>query len=229
MPVYQLSKDLWFPPVEEAEEGIIAVGGDLSVERLLMAYESGIFPWYGPEDPIIWWSPDPRFVLYPRKLKVSKSMKQLFKKQRFSVSLNKCFEKVLKNCASVSRVNQMSETWLNNELISSFVQLHERNHAISVEVWEEEELVGGLYGMIIGKVFSGESMFYKRSNASKYGFIALVNYLKNKGLEMIDCQTHSKHLESLGGEMLSRSKFIKVLEKNKALNNLIDNKVYLLK
>ena len=203
---------LYFPPVEKANsEGILAIGGDLSVERLLYAYESGVFPWFSQGDPIVWWSPDPRFVLYPEKIKVSKSMKQLFKKQAFRVSFDTCFEEVITNCSSIKRKGQYG-TWITDELKVSCLKLHELGYAHSVEVWHESDLVGGLYGVALGKCFFGESMFSKMSNASKYGFITLTKILQEKGFKIIDCQVHTNHLESLGAEFIRRWQFMEELE-----------------
>lgn len=204
---------MYFPPIEEAdEEGIVAIGGDLSTERLLLAYKSGIFPWFSPGDPIVWWSPDPRFVLYPEKIKISKSMKQLFKKQSFKVSLDLCFEDVITNCSAIRRKGQEG-TWITNEMKKAYQKLHKLGYAHSVEVWQEDNLVGGLYGVALGRCFFGESMFSKVSNASKYGFITLVQALREKGFKMIDCQVYTEHLESLGAELVERRRFKEELEK----------------
>ncbi|GAB4125354.1 MAG: leucyl/phenylalanyl-tRNA--protein transferase [Raineya sp.] len=213
MSYHFLNKQLYFPPIEEAdEEGIVAIGGDLSTERLLLAYKSGIFPWFSPGDPIVWWSPDPRFVLYPEKIKISKSMKQLFKKQSFKVSLDLCFEDVITNCSAIRRKGQEG-TWITNEMKKAYQKLHKLGYAHSVEVWQEDNLVGGLYGVALGRCFFGESMFSKVSNASKYGFITLVQALREKGFKMIDCQVYTEHLESLGAELVERRRFKEELEK----------------
>ncbi|MFN3315810.1 MAG: leucyl/phenylalanyl-tRNA--protein transferase, partial [Raineya sp.] len=220
MSYYVLNKTLYFPSVERAcKEGIVAIGGDLSVERLLLAYQSGIFPWFSPGDPIVWWSPNPRFVLYPEKIKVSKSMKQLFKKQFFRVSFDTCFEEVITNCANIKREGQ-SGTWITKEMKKSYCELHNLGYAHSVEVWQDENLVGGLYGVALGKIFFGESMFSKVSNASKYGFITLTRLLQEKGFKLIDCQVHTEHLESLGAEFIERWHFIEELEQAIAHPNL---------
>ena len=213
MTYHFLSKNLYFPPIEEAnEEGILAIGGDLSTERLLLAYASGIFPWFSPGDPIVWWSPDPRFVLYPEKIRVSKSMKQLFKKHFFRVSLDSCFEDVIANCSSIRREGQ-SGTWITDEMKEAYRKLYELGYAHSVEVWQDDKLVGGLYGVALGKCFFGESMFSKVSNASKYGFITLTQLLKEKDFKIIDCQVYTEHLESLGAEFVERKHFKGELEK----------------
>lgn len=203
-----------FPPVEtSSSEGILAIGGDLSVKRLVKAYNNGIFPWYDSSQPIIWWSPDPRMVLFPEKLKISKSMKQLLRKNAFEVSFNQEFKQVIGNCANINRQGQ-DGTWITGELQEAFIELHELGFAISVEVWQEENLVGGLYGIYLRekRVFCGESMFSKVSNASKFGFIKLVEKLKNEGVKLVDCQVYTSHLESLGAEEISRKEFISFLK-----------------
>ncbi|MEY3320954.1 MAG: hypothetical protein RLZZ417_537 [Bacteroidota bacterium] len=209
-----LNRNLWFPNVEEStEEGIVAVGGDLSVERLILAYSKGIFPWYSDDSPILWWSPDPRFVLFPSQLKVAKSMRPLFNKNRFRVTFDQNFEEVIKNCQKIDREDQPG-TWITPDMLAAYIKLHERGYAHSVEVWLEKDLVGGLYGISLGKVFYGESMFAKVSNASKFGFITLVNKLKKKGFLIIDCQQETKHLESLGATSIPRKDFIDILNNN---------------
>lgn len=209
-----LNRNLWFPNVEEStEEGIVAVGGDLSVERLILAYSKGIFPWYSDDSPILWWSPDPRFVLFPSQLKVAKSMRPFFNKNRFRVTFDQNFEEVIKNCQKIDREDQPG-TWITPDMLAAYIKLHERGYAHSVEVWLEKDLVGGLYGISLGKVFYGESMFAKVSNASKFGFITLVNKLKKKGFLIIDCQQETKHLESLGATSIPRKDFIDILNNN---------------
>lgn len=207
MPLYLLDENLWFPPVEEAlEDGLLAVGGDLSTERLLLAYHSGIFPWYSEDIPM-WWSPDPRFVLFPNELKVSKSMKGLLKKETFSFTTNKAFEEVIYNCQQKDREGQ-DGTWITREVLEAYTKLHHLGHAHSAEAWLEGKLVGGLYGIRLGKAFFGESMFSHVSNASKYAFIKYVQLLQTDGTELIDCQVYTEHLESLGARMISRTDFI---------------------
>ncbi|WP_339648541.1 leucyl/phenylalanyl-tRNA--protein transferase [uncultured Salegentibacter sp.] len=203
-----------FPPISEADEqGLLAIGGDLSIPRLIYAYNHGIFPWYDDSQPVLWWSPDPRMVLFPEKLKVSKSMKKLFKKEAFKVTFDTDFERVIEACAEIRREGQHG-TWITPEIIKSYRELHEFNLARSVEVWQDDKLVGGLYGIYLKEqqVFCGESMFARVSNASKYGFITLVNQLKDEGVKLIDCQVYTKHLESLGAEEISRARFLKYLE-----------------
>jgi leucyl/phenylalanyl-tRNA---protein transferase len=207
MPLSALNKELVFPPVHLAEpDGLLAMGGDLSVERLLLAYRSGIFPWFDGETPL-WWCPDPRFVLFPEELKVSKSMKQLLKKNAFQFSINKAFAEVISNCKTTARKDQDS-TWITQEVKIAYIKLHELGYAHSAEVWLNNELVGGCYGVRLGHVFFGESMFSKQSNASKYAFIQYVEQLKKESVQLIDCQVYTAHLESLGARMIPRTEFI---------------------
>ncbi len=203
--LYLLTDKLEFPDVSTADfDGWLAKGGDLSVERLSLAYSKGIFPWFNEGEAIQWWAPDPRFVIFPEELKVSKSMKQLFKKNAFQVTVNNCFNAVITNCAKAKRKDQPG-TWITQQMIEAYINLHHAGKALSVEVWKNNELVGGLYGVVVGNgVFSGESMFAKVSNASKYGFI---HFVQSRNYELIDCQTHSNHLESLGGRFISRVEF----------------------
>ena len=212
--MHVLGLEIIFPSIENSDaDGLLAVGGDLSPERLLLAYRSGIFPWYEKDQPILWWSPDHRMVLFPQHLKVSKSMRQLFRKEAFKVTYNQDFEAVIQNCAAVKREGQ-NGTWITDEMISAYIQLHEQGFATSVEVWEDDELVGGLYGIYLKEkqIFCGESMFTKVSNASKYGFISLVEKLKNEGLRLIDCQVYTPHLESLGACEIHREEFLTYLK-----------------
>ncbi|GAA4804277.1 leucyl/phenylalanyl-tRNA--protein transferase [Litoribaculum gwangyangense] len=207
--MHYLNENIWFPNVNEAtKDGLLAIGGDLSVERLLLAYKSGIFPWFEYEEPILWWSPNPRFVLFPDKLKVSKSMKQILRNNNFVVTLNKDFKAVITECSKVERDGQAG-TWITKNMISAYVKLHELGFAKSIEVWNENRLVGGLYGVDLGNgVFSGESMFTKESNASKLGFI---NFIQNSNYNLIDCQVYTPHLESLGAEEISRDSFMRYI------------------
>jgi leucyl/phenylalanyl-tRNA---protein transferase len=210
--MYELTQKLWFPPVEEATvDGLVALGGDLSIERLLLAYRSGIFPWYDGDVPL-WWCPDPRFVLFPNELKISKSMQQVMRKQSFDFVFNQHFEQVMRQCMQIKREHE-DGTWINEDLIKSFVQLHKQGMAICAEAWQNGELVGGLYGMRLGNVFFGESMFAHVSNASKFAFILLVKQLQQQGVVLIDCQVHTEHLESLGARMIVRKDFLDILKK----------------
>ena len=204
-----LNTSIRFPSVEEADEqGLLAIGGDLRLDRLLLAYKSGIFPWFEEGQPVLWWSPDPRFVLFPEKLKVSKSMKQVLRNKDFVITINKDFVGVIEACSKVKRTGQAG-TWITDSMIQAYVKLHTLGYAKSVEVWQEEELVGGLYGIDLNNgVFCGESMFTKVSNASKAAFITFV---QNTNYSLIDCQVYTNHLESLGAEDISREAFLKYL------------------
>ena len=211
MPLFALDKELAFPPVDLAEpDGLLAMGGDLSIDRVILAYKSGIFPWYEGDVPL-WWSPNPRFVLYPEELKVSKSMNQLLRKEPFEFRVNTNFRGVIENCKMVERKGQHG-TWITNEVLDCYCNLHELGYAHSAEVWMNEELVGGLYGIRLGKVYFGESMFSKISNASKYVFIRYIELLKSECVELIDCQVYTEHLESLGAKMIPRLTFIQMLK-----------------
>lgn len=208
--MYFLLKELFFPDVTEADrDGILAVGGDLSPERLLLAYQSGIFPWFDSDDPILWWAPHQRMVLFPDELVVSKSMRSILRKEIFTVTFNKDFRGVISNCSQIRRNGQRG-TWITSEMIEAYVKLHELGFAKSVEVWQNNELVGGLYGIDLGHVFCGESMFSKVSNASKVAFITLVENLKIRKYKLIDCQVHNDHLESLGAREIERAEFMKI-------------------
>lgn len=204
-----LTEKLEFPDVTLAtSDGLLAIGGDLSVERLTLAYKTGIFPWFEIDQPILWWSPDPRFVLFPEHLKISKSMKQFLRKTSLTVTYNKAFEEVILNCSKISRDGQEG-TWITREMISSYNKLHNLGYAKSIEVWDKNTLVGGLYGIDLGNnVFCGESMFSKVSNASK---LALISLVQNSNYSLIDCQVYTKHLETLGAQEISREKFIKLI------------------
>ena len=209
--MHQLTSQHIFPSALSAnEEGIVAVGGDLSPERVLLAYKNGIFPWFEDDDCLAWWSPDPRMVLFPEKLRISKSTKKILKDNPFEITFNRSFNEVVNACAKVKRYGQ-NGTWITNGLMKSFNTLHEQGHAFSVEVWKDYELVGGLYGVDLGDVFCGESMFTKANNASKIGFIFLVKELIKNGYKLIDCQVPSAHLKNLGAEEVSRSKFLEYL------------------
>ncbi len=206
-----LSKEIWFPPVSEASpDGILAIGGDLSTERLTLAYKSGIFPWFSEGDPIIWYSPDPRMVLFPKNLKVSKSMQQLVRKNEFSITFNRDFKNVITNCQHILRKGQQG-TWITEEMKSAYIELHKIGIAKSVEVWKNKELVGGLYGIDLGTVFCGESMFSIESNTSKLAFIFLVQKLLRAGYKLLDCQVYNEHLASLGAQEISRIEFLKYI------------------
>lgn len=204
-----LINNMPFPEVSNAsEEGLLAIGGDLSTHRLIDAYSKGIFPWFSQGDPILWWSPNPRFVLFPEKLKVSKSMKQVLQKNAYQITINKEFKAVIKACSLIKRDGQPG-TWITNDMIDAYVQLYELGYAKSVEVWKKNILVAGLYGVDLNNgIFCGESMFTKESNASK---VAFITFIKNSKYKLIDCQVYTQHLESLGAENISREEFLKFL------------------
>ncbi len=211
MTLHVLNDKIWFPPAEEAmSDGLLAIGGDLSTDRLILAYKSGIFPWYDGTMPL-WWHPNPRFVLLPDELKVSKSMKTLLNQDKFRFTINRAFEAVIDNCKKIDRKNQ-DGTWINDDVKQSYIQLHQLGIAQSAETWLNGQLVGGLYGIKIGKVFFGESMFAHESNASKFAFIKYVQQLKRVGIELIDCQVYTEHLESLGAKMIMREQFMQLLK-----------------
>jgi leucyl/phenylalanyl-tRNA--protein transferase len=210
MPLFFINKELVFPPVELAEpDGLLAVGGDLSTERLILAYRSGIFPWYEGEH-ILWWCPDPRFVLFSDELIVSKSMKSVIKKNVFNFTTNHAFTEVITNCKRVARKDQNS-TWITDEVRNAYIDLHKKGIAHSAEAWQDGKLVGGLYGVRLGKVFFGESMFSHVSNASKFAFISYVQQLIKEDVKLVDCQVYTEHLESLGARMIARKEFIKLI------------------
>lgn len=203
-----LTDKIWFPPVEEANaDGLLAIGGDLTSERLELAYRSGIFPWFSEGDPIIWYSPNPRMVLFPEKLKISKSMRQIIRKGVYTVTFNTDFKNVISNCKTMERSGQPG-TWITDEMQNAYIKLHQLGLAKSVEVWHYEELVGGLYGIDLGTVFCGESMFSKVSNTSKMAFIYLVEKLRKEQYVLLDCQMYNEHLASLGAEEISRKEFL---------------------
>ncbi len=211
--MHLLSHEIKFPhPSESDENGLLAIGGDLSSERLKHAYNNGIFPWCNENEPLLWWSPNPRMVLFPRELRISKSMKVILRKEVFNITFNKAFHEVIRQCAKIKRDDQ-EDTWITNDMINAYSKLHKEGYAISVEVWKDEKLVGGLYGINLKdkKIFCGESMFSKVSNASKAAFITLVENLKIKEYKIIDCQMYTTHLESLGAREIDREVFLKML------------------
>lgn len=210
--IYFLTDRLEFPPADNAnEDGLLAVGGDLSPARLLLAYKSGIFPWFNEDSLILWWSPDPRMVLFPQKIRISKSMRHILSGKRFRLTRDKSFKEVIENCADIERTGQEG-TWITDNMKEAYLQLHQQGIARSYEVWEEGKLVGGLYGIDLGQVFCGESMFSKTSNASKYAFIHLAKDLEKQGYKFIDCQVYNRHLESLGAEEIPRKEFLELLQ-----------------
>jgi leucyl/phenylalanyl-tRNA--protein transferase len=217
MPVFQLTEDLIFPSPELADpDGLLAVGGDLSPERVLLAYSKGIFPWYSEDSPILWWSPDPRLVLFPEELKISRSLRQVMKKDIYRVTYDRVFESVIRNCSSVERKDDAG-TWITNEMIDAYCRLHELGYAHSVESWHGDELAGGLYGISLGRVFFGESMFAKSSNASKVAFVTLVQRLASAGYKVVDCQVSTEHLQSLGAREIAGGEFRAILRHSAGL------------
>ncbi len=209
--MYFLKQELFFPAVDEANpDGILAIGGDLSPERLLLAYKSGIFPWFEEGEPLFWWAPNPRMVLFLDELVVSKSMRNLHNRNIFTVTFNQNFREVISNCQQIKRSGQ-NGTWITNDMIEAYCKLNELGIAKSVEVWQNQELIGGLYGMDLGHIFCGESMFSKVSNASKVAFIALANQLKIANYKLLDCQVYNEHLESLGCKEIDREDFMRIL------------------
>ena len=209
--MHVISDALYFPPVNQSSfEGILAVGGDLSPERLLLAYKSGIFPWFNPREPILWWAPKSRMVLYFEDLTISKSMRNVLNRNTFKVTFNQDFRAVISNCSTIKREGQRG-TWISQEMIEAYCKLNEMGIAKSVEVWQENQLVGGLYGIDLGNVFCGESMFSKVSNASKVAFISLAQNLKNENYKVLDCQVYNEHLDSLGCKEIDRELFMEIL------------------
>ncbi|MGA0231566.1 MAG: leucyl/phenylalanyl-tRNA--protein transferase [Saprospiraceae bacterium] len=203
-----------FPhPLLADSHGLLAFSESLDADTLLSSYQYGIFPWYHEGDPVMWWFTHPRFILYPRKLKISKSLRKFIRDSQFIIRFDTAFESVIEQCKSIPRKGQDS-TWITQELKSAFIELHDRGYAHSVEVWDNQELVGGLYGLALGKVFFGESMFSKRSNASKMAFVALVAYLIENGFELIDCQQETDHLRQFGAELISAESFLDALRSN---------------
>lgn len=209
--MFFLDHKITFPPVDLAnEDGLLAIGGDLSVDRLLLAYKSGIFPWYNQGEPIVWYSPPKRMVLFPRELKISKSMRQIIRKNEFSLSYNQNFTGVIAKCMQIKRKDQTG-TWITNEMFDAYQELHKVGVAKSVEVYQSNNLVGGLYGIDLGNVFCGESMFSESSNASKIAFIYLVQKLEQENYSLIDCQVYNDHLASMGAREIPREEFLKML------------------
>ena len=211
MAIYLLDDSLWFPPVTEAnQDGLLAAGGDLSIDRLLLAYRSGIFPWFNEDEIPLWWSPDPRFVLFPQELRVSKSMQRIIRAGNFRFDDHAPFDEVITRCGEVPRPGQ-SGTWITPEVRQAYAHLHRAGYARAVGTWQDGQLVGGLYGVLIGKVFFGESMFSLVPNASKFAFIQWVKQLRELGCTLIDCQVFTNHLQSFGARMIPRSEFLEFI------------------
>ena len=209
MPIFRLSERIEFPPPWMARsDGLLCLGGDLSVKRLIEAYRNGIFPWYAYKEPILWWTPDPRLVLYPEDIRVSRSLAKKIRKQFFSVTMDTAFDEVIHNCA-YTRTLQGEETWLTEEMIQAYTRLHEAGYAHSVECWREGRLAGGLYGVSLGGTFFGESMFTIVPDASKVALVHLARYLEGLGFDLIDCQVTTEHMVSMGAREISRKVFLK--------------------
>jgi len=221
--IEQGNPDVEFPQVSLAltdPDGLLAIGGDLSQERLLSAYRSGIFPWYTQGQPVLWWSPDPRFVMFPEHLKISRNLRKTIRRQTYTVTMNTSFEAVIQACSNIVRPGQ-DGTWITNEMQQSYIELHEAGYAHSVEAWAEGQLVGGLYGIGIGKVFFGESMFSRKTDASKVAFACFVKHIQKLGFQLIDCQVYTSHLQSLGAELIPRKDFILRLAALCSTDNLL--------
>jgi leucyl/phenylalanyl-tRNA--protein transferase len=224
MPVFNLPKACVFPEPDFSEpDGLLAYGGDLSVKRLLAAYSKGIFPWFSDNDPILWWSPDPRMVLYPKELKRHKSLRTLIRSNKFSVTFDTSFEAVIRKCAEVARTGQPDGTWITEEMIQAYLRLHQKGFAHSVETWYENQLVGGLYGVSIGGMFFGESMFHLMSNASKVALWHLVDLLLSWDFDLIDAQQETNHLRNMGGKLIGRKVFLHLLVQSTAKSSRIGN------
>ncbi len=214
MPVFSLDDELIFPhPALRDPDGLLAVGGDLSPDRLLLAYRWGIFPWYHEGQPLLWWWLAPRLMLRPYEIHISHSLQSILRKEIFHITFNTAFAEVMKNCSEIKRMNQ-DGTWITDDMLEAYLELHQEGYAHSVEVWQDDELVGGLYGIGYGKIFTGESMFAKKSNASKVAFVHLARHLSAKRFEWIDCQQDTTHLRSLGADLIPEDQFLDVLRDN---------------
>ena len=211
MPVFALDHRLIFPhPVLREEEGLLGVGGDLSEDRLMLAYRWGIFPWYTDDQPLLWWWTVPRLVLKPQEVHVSRSLARILRKEHFRVTFDQDFHGVITRCSTINRKGQKG-TWILPEMIDAYIKLHEAGHAHSVEVWNGDNLVGGVYGVVVGKIFSGESMFALEPNASKVAFVTLASHLASKGFEWIDCQQDTPHSRTMGGYLIEEDVFLEIL------------------
>lgn len=220
MPLFRLSKKLDFPPAWLARsDGLLCVGGDLSPERLLLAYENGIFPWFSEKEPFLWWSPDPRLVLFPKDINISKSLNKKIRKNHFTITIDNAFEQTIVSCAS-PRKNKHEGTWLVNEMIGSYIALHNMGYAHSIETWRNNKLVGGLYGVCLGGSFFGESMFSFESDASKIALVALANHLRNQNFDLIDCQVTTNHLLNMGATEISRNSFLDIIHQSIKRKNI---------
>lgn len=213
MPIFTLTEEIYFPPVELTSEiGVLAIGGDLFTDRLLLAYRSGIFPWYSEGEPIMWWCPDPRFVLYPEELKISRTMRQILNRNIFEITCDTSFSEVIIGCSQPREKEK--GTWITTPMLEAYCAFHESGYAHSVEAWKDGTLAGGLYGVSLGRCFFGESMFTRESNASKAAFLTLVKRLIDQGFLLIDCQVYTRHLESFGAKEVPRTEFLEILNQS---------------
>jgi leucyl/phenylalanyl-tRNA---protein transferase len=230
MPFFRLSEKLDFPPAHFARsDGLLCVGGDLSSKRLILAYENGIFPWYSENEPLLWWSPDPRLVLFPDNIHISQSLKKKIKKSPFDIKIDNSFEQTIRSCALV-RKKKNEDTWILPEMVDSYIKLHKLGYAHSIEAWKDNKLVGGLYGVCIGGSFFGESMFSFVSDASKTALVALARLLKKNSFDLIDCQVTTQHLLDMGAAEIPRSEFLDIIKKSitrKIDKNLWDQDIIL--
>lgn len=230
MPLFRLSKKIEFPPAWLARsDGLLCIGGDLSPTRLLLAYKNGIFPWFSKDEPFLWWSPDPRLVLFPKEINISKSLKKKIKKNRLKITVDRAFKQTIRSCAK-PRKRMHEGTWLVDEMIDSYIQLHHMGFAHSIETWRDNQLVGGLYGVCLGRSFFGESMFSFESDASKIALVALANHLRRQDFDLIDCQVTTDHLLSMGAHEISRNSFLDIISKSvkrKNLKNIWNPNIYL--
>lgn len=214
MPLFRLSEKLEFPPAWLARsDGLLCIGGDLSSKRLLLAYEKGIFPWFSENEPLLWWSPDPRLVLFPENIHISKSLKKKIKRSPFDIKIDNAFEETIRSCAFV-RKKRDEGTWIMPEMVAAYTKLHRLGYAHSIEAWNDNKLVGGLYGVCIGGSFFGESMFFFESDASKIALVALVNFLKKNNFDLIDCQVTTHHFLDMGAVEISRNSFLDIIQKS---------------
>jgi leucyl/phenylalanyl-tRNA--protein transferase len=226
MTVYLLGKEPVFPPAEEAgKDGIVAIGGDLSPERLIAAYSRGIFPWYSEGEPILWWSPNPRLVIFPDEIHVSRSLRRVLSRNLFTITFDRYFDTIIESCRQPRKYQR--ETWITVEMVAAYKRLHELGYAHSLEVWKDDEIVGGLYGVSLGACFFAESMFHRISNASKFGLVRLVEILSKLHFKLVDCQIPSSHLKIMGARELPRREFIHLLEESLKTDNIIGSWSYM--
>lgn len=220
MPLFRLSEKLEFPPAWLARsDGLLCIGGDLSSKRLVLAYEKGIFPWFSENEPLLWWSPDPRLVLFPENIHISKKLKKKIKRSPFVIKIDNAFEETIRSCAFV-RKKRDEGTWIIPEMVAAYTKLHRLGYAHSIEAWNDNKLVGGLYGVCIGGSFFGESMFFFENDASKIALVALANLLKNNNFDLIDCQVTTRHLLDMGAVEISRNSFLDIIQQSVKRKNI---------